>query len=111
MANGNARSAGTLFESRRGEKARSIARHPLRVFIARIERVEAYQRIGVRHPFCRGRPTRRLEIVKSIEYMLEKGGVWLAPMEAITAHVKTCIDDGSYRRRAETVCSCCRNTA
>ena len=95
MANGNARSAGTLFELRRGEKARSIAWHPLRIFIARPERVEAHQRIGVRHPFCRGSPTRRLEIVKLIGDMLEKGGVWLAPMQAIAAHVKTCIDNGT----------------
>jgi hypothetical protein len=69
MANGHARSAGTLFESR------------------------------------------RLGIVKLIEDMLAKGGVRLAPVEATAAQVKASIDDRSYRRRAASVCSCCRNTA
>ena len=32
-----------------------------------------------------------------IECMLEKGNIWLAPMEEIAGHLKKCIDDGSYR--------------
>jgi hypothetical protein len=42
-------------------------------------------------------------VVKLIEHMLEKGGVWLAPMEEIAAHVKKCIDDGSYTPRIDNL--------
>ena len=40
-------------------------------------------------------------MVKLIEHMLKKGGVWLAPMEEIAGHVKKCIDDGSYTPRID----------
>ncbi len=36
-----------------------------------------------------------------IEYMLDKGKVWFAPMEAIAAHVEACIADGSYAPRID----------
>ncbi len=32
---------------------------------------------------------------------MEKGGVWLAPLEEIAAHVKKFIDDGSYTPRID----------
>ena len=36
-----------------------------------------------------------------IEDMLERGNVWLAPMEEIAGQVKKCIDDGSYLPRVD----------
>jgi hypothetical protein len=36
-----------------------------------------------------------------IEYMLKKGDVWFARMEDIAAHVRSCIDDGSYTPRVD----------
>ncbi len=57
--------------------------------------------IGIWHPFATGRLARWLEVVKFIEYMLEKGDVWLAPMEEIAGHVKKCIEDGSYSPRVD----------
>ncbi|HEX9768058.1 MAG TPA: hypothetical protein VGA50_02695, partial [Kiloniellales bacterium] len=57
--------------------------------------------VGVWHPFCTGRLARWLEVVKLIEYMLKKGKVWFAPMEKIAAHVKACIDNGSYTPRID----------
>ena len=57
--------------------------------------------IGVRHPFATGRLARWLAVVKLIEYMLEKGDVWLAPMEEIARHVRKCMDDGSYTPRVD----------
>lgn len=44
--------------------------------------------VGVWHWFCTGRLVRWIEVVKLIEHMLEKSGVWLAPMEETAAHVK-----------------------
>ena len=41
------------------------------------------------------------EVVKLIEHMIEKGGVWLAPLEEIATHVKKCIDDGSDAPRID----------
>ncbi len=40
-------------------------------------------------------------MVKLIEYMLDKGTVWFAPMEAIATHVKACIENGSYKPRID----------
>ncbi len=57
--------------------------------------------VGVWHPFCTGRLARWLEVVKLIEYMLDKGKVWFAPMEAIATHVKACIENGSYEPRID----------
>jgi hypothetical protein len=33
--------------------------------------------------------------------MLAKGGVWFAPLEDIAAHVRRCVDDGSYEPRVD----------
>jgi hypothetical protein len=38
-----------------------------------------------------------------IEYMMGKGGVWFAPLEDIAAHVRSCIDDGGYTPRIDTL--------
>ncbi len=57
--------------------------------------------VGVWHPFATGRLARWRQVEKLIEYMLEKGGVWFAPMEDIAAHVRAVIDDGSYTPRVD----------
>jgi hypothetical protein len=44
---------------------------------------------------------RWIEVTKLIEYMLDKGNVWFAPMEEIARHVKKCMDDGSYVPRVD----------
>jgi hypothetical protein len=33
--------------------------------------------------------------------MLGRGGVWVAPLEEIAAHVRHCIDDGTYTPRVD----------
>lgn len=33
--------------------------------------------------------------------MLDKGKVWFAPMAAIAAHVKACIENGTYTPRID----------
>ena len=59
--------------------------------------------IAVWHPFLSGRLARWVEIVKLIEYMHEKGGVWFATLEEISAHVRTVVADGSWRPRSDTL--------
>jgi peptidoglycan/xylan/chitin deacetylase (PgdA/CDA1 family) len=51
------------------------------------------------HPFVSGRLARLREVQKFIEYMLNKGGVWLTTMEAIATHVRKCIADGTWKPR------------
>jgi peptidoglycan/xylan/chitin deacetylase (PgdA/CDA1 family) len=57
--------------------------------------------IGVWHPFVSGRLARWKAVEKLIEYMLGRGGVWFAPLEEIAAHVRRCIDDGTYTPRVD----------
>jgi hypothetical protein len=57
--------------------------------------------VGVWHPFATGRLARWRQVEKLIEYMLDKGEVWFAPMEEIAGHVRACIDDGSYQPRVD----------
>ncbi|MDH3473619.1 MAG: polysaccharide deacetylase [Rhodospirillales bacterium] len=57
--------------------------------------------VGVWHPFATGRLARWRQVEKLIEYMLDKGEVWFAPMEEIASHVRACIDDGSYKPRVD----------
>jgi peptidoglycan/xylan/chitin deacetylase (PgdA/CDA1 family) len=57
--------------------------------------------VGVWHPFVSGRLARWVRVEKMIEAMLEKGGIWFATMEEIAAHVRACIDDGSYSPRVD----------
>lgn len=57
--------------------------------------------IGVWHPFVSGRLSRWLRIEKMIEEMLERGGVWFAPLEEIAAHVQKCRANGSYEARVD----------
>ena len=57
--------------------------------------------ITVWHPFVTGRLARWVEVEKLIDHMIAKGGVWFATMEAIAAHLRACIDDGSYVPRID----------
>lgn len=57
--------------------------------------------IGVWHPFLSGRLARWVEIVRLIEYMHEKGGVWFATLEDIAAHVRGVVADGSWQPRTD----------
>ena len=59
--------------------------------------------IGVWHPFVSGRLARWLEVERLLGHMREKGGVWFATLAEIAAHVRHCIDDGSYRPRVDTL--------
>lgn len=40
-------------------------------------------------------------VTRLIEHMLDRGGVWFAPLEEIAAHVRHGIDDGTYRPRVD----------
>ncbi len=51
------------------------------------------------HPFVSGRLARLQEVAKFIEYMLDKGNVWLTTMDEIAGHVRRCIDDGTWQPR------------
>jgi hypothetical protein len=48
-----------------------------------------------------GRLARWKAVEQLIEHMLGKGGVWFAPLEEIAAHVRRCIDDGTYTPRVD----------
>ncbi len=52
--------------------------------------------IGVWHPWLIGRLARADQLRKFIEYVVEKGDVWIAPLEDIARHVATCIQNGTY---------------
>jgi peptidoglycan/xylan/chitin deacetylase (PgdA/CDA1 family) len=52
--------------------------------------------VPVWHPFLSGRLARWRHTHRMIGRMLEKGGVWFAPMRDIAAHVRGCIDAGTW---------------
>ena len=57
--------------------------------------------IAVWHPFVSGRLARWKAVEQLIEHMLGRGGVWFAPLEEIAAHVRRCIEDGTYTPRVD----------
>ena len=57
--------------------------------------------IGIWHPFVSGRLARWLRVEKMIEYMLGTGEVWFATLEDIAAHLRRCIENGSYEPRVD----------
>ena len=59
--------------------------------------------IAVWHPFVSGRLARSEAMIGLIEYMLEKGDVWIATTWEIAAHARTCIDDGRWMPRIDRV--------
>jgi len=57
--------------------------------------------VPVWHPFLSGRLARWHQTHLMIGKMMEKGGVWFAPMRDIAKHVQRCIVDGSWSPRTE----------
>lgn len=59
--------------------------------------------ISVWHPFVSGRLARADAIVRLIEYMMDKGDVWFAPMEEIAAHIRHLVATGAWSPRRDQV--------
>jgi peptidoglycan/xylan/chitin deacetylase (PgdA/CDA1 family) len=59
--------------------------------------------VPVWHPFLSGRLARWHRTHRMIGRMLEKGGVWFAPMREIAAHVRRCINDGTWSPRIDVL--------
>jgi peptidoglycan/xylan/chitin deacetylase (PgdA/CDA1 family) len=59
--------------------------------------------ITIWHPFVSGRLGRAAAIVRLIEHMQAKGGVWFAPLAEVAAHVHGLIESGAWTPRVETV--------
>jgi peptidoglycan/xylan/chitin deacetylase (PgdA/CDA1 family) len=57
--------------------------------------------IAVWHPFLSGRLARWHHTHQMIGRMLDKGGVWLAPLRDIAAHVRNCMEQGTWQPRLE----------
>lgn len=57
--------------------------------------------VGVWHPFVSGRLSRWLRVEQMIEYMLETGDVWFAPLEEIVRHVIAETASGRYDPRVD----------
>ncbi len=55
--------------------------------------------VPVWHPFLSGRLSRWRHTHAMIGRMLERGGVWFAPMRDIAAHVRRCMVNGSWSPR------------
>jgi peptidoglycan/xylan/chitin deacetylase (PgdA/CDA1 family) len=55
--------------------------------------------ITIWHPHVSGRPARLLAWTRLIEYMQEKGDVWLATLDEIARHVRSCVEAGTYEPR------------
>ncbi|NQV45403.1 MAG: polysaccharide deacetylase [Rhodospirillales bacterium] len=57
--------------------------------------------VAVWHPFVTGRLARLRAVEGLLQYMLEKGDVWIASMEEIAAHVRTVTESGEYKPRVD----------
>jgi hypothetical protein len=57
--------------------------------------------VPVWHPFLSGRLARCHAIAQFIEYMMNKGNVWFAPMEDIAAHVRQLIATKAWVPRVD----------
>lgn len=57
--------------------------------------------IAVWHPFVSGRLSRVEAMAELIEHMQARGGVWLAPLEEIAAHVRKVVADGAWTPRVD----------
>jgi peptidoglycan/xylan/chitin deacetylase (PgdA/CDA1 family) len=51
------------------------------------------------HPFVSGRRARLNAVAELLEYMMNKGDVWLTTMEEIAGHVRHCVDEGLWTPR------------
>lgn len=59
--------------------------------------------VSVWHPFVSGRLSRADAMVRLIEYMMDKGDVWFAPMEEIAAHIRDITSTGAWTPRIDQV--------
>lgn len=59
--------------------------------------------ISVWHPFLSGRPARLDAVAGLIDYMVDKGGVWFARLNAVSDHVARLMADGDWQPRRETL--------
>ncbi|MFC5175603.1 polysaccharide deacetylase family protein [Nocardioides taihuensis] len=57
--------------------------------------------VTVWHPFVSGRLARLARVEKLIEYMMQKGQVWFATLDEISAYTRKLIDDGSWTPNSE----------
>jgi len=56
--------------------------------------------ISVWHPFTTGRLARWMAVERLLlKHMADKGDVWFARLDEIAAHIRACIDDGSWTPR------------
>jgi len=81
--------------------------HPAATALFREEFDAAWEQGGlwitIWHPFVSGRLGRAAAIVRLIEHMQAKGGVWFAPLAEVAAHVHGLIESGAWTPRVETV--------
>jgi len=59
--------------------------------------------LTVWHPALSGRTARMAEIVRLLEYIHDKGDVWITSMGEINRHVRACIADGRWSPRTDTL--------
>jgi peptidoglycan/xylan/chitin deacetylase (PgdA/CDA1 family) len=57
--------------------------------------------IATWHPFVSARPARARVVAELLDYIAEKGDVWLAPLREIAEHTRSIIADGSYSPRVD----------
>jgi peptidoglycan-N-acetylglucosamine deacetylase len=57
--------------------------------------------IAVMHPFLTGRLGRMDALEELLEYIMNRGDVWIAPLHEISSHVRSCIRDGSWSPRVD----------
>jgi peptidoglycan/xylan/chitin deacetylase (PgdA/CDA1 family) len=55
--------------------------------------------IPILHPHITGRPSRLLELGRTVERIRGLGDVWIASLGEIATHVRACIDDGRWSPR------------
>jgi len=55
--------------------------------------------VPVVHPFVTGRLARWEVVAHFLESLIDRGDVWLAPMEEIAAHMEQVINDGDFQAR------------
>jgi peptidoglycan-N-acetylglucosamine deacetylase len=68
------------------------------VFLAEFEAAYAFGGLWITafHPMVSGRLARLAGVGSMLEYMLDRGDVWFAPLEEIARHVRGVFADGSY---------------
>jgi peptidoglycan-N-acetylglucosamine deacetylase len=59
--------------------------------------------VSVWHPFVSGRLARAVAMCGLIEYMMDKGDVWFAPMTEVAAHVRGLVSSGAWSPRTDEV--------